>query len=79
MKKIVLWKKEKKDLLDCIASLDTDITKYSFEAEKKKDFTLLTKANAFRKSKTEKEKSVAALDCIGNNYFSILLFSLLIC
>ena len=44
---IVIVKKEKEDLLDCIASLDTDITKYSFEAEKKKDFTLLTKANAF--------------------------------
>ena len=43
---IVIVKKEKKDLLDCIASLDTDITKCSFEAEKKK----------------EKEISVAALD-----------------
>ena len=38
------------------------MTKYSFEAEKKKDFTLLTKANAFRNTKTEKQKSVAALD-----------------
>ena len=61
---IVIVKKEKKDLLDCIASLDTDITKYSFDAEKKKDFTLLTKANAFRNTKTEKEKSVAALDAV---------------
>ena len=43
---IVIVKKEKKDVLDCIASLDTDITKYSFEAEKKK----------------ETEISVAALD-----------------
>ena len=59
---IATVKKENKDLLDCLASLDTDITKYSFEAEKKKDFTLLTKANAFRNTKTEKEKSVAALD-----------------
>ena len=50
---IVIVKKEKKDLLDRIASLDTDITKYSFEAEKKKDFTLLTKANAFRNTKTD--------------------------
>ena len=55
-------KKEKKDLLYCIASLDTDITKCSFEAEKKKDFTLLTIASVFRKSKTEKQKSVAAVD-----------------
>ena len=59
---IALVKKEKKAFLDCIASFDTDITKYSFEAENKKDFTLLIKANDFQKSKTEKEKSVAALD-----------------
>ena len=58
----MIVKKEKKDLLDRIASVDTDITTYSFEAEKKKDFTLLTKANAFRNTKTENEKSVAALD-----------------
>ena len=53
--------KKEKDLLDeiaSLASLDTDITKYSFEVEKKKDLTLLTKANAFQKSKTEKQKSV---------------------
>ena len=54
---IVIVKKEKKDLLDCIASVDTDITKYTFEVEKKKDFTLLTRANTFRDTKTEKEKS----------------------
>ena len=57
-------KKENKDWLHCIAPLETDITKYSFEAEKKKDFTLFTKANAFRKSIREKEKSVAALDVV---------------
>ena len=62
MRLFVIVKKEKKDLLDCITSLDTDITKYSFQAEKKKDFTLLTKANTFQNTKTEKEKSVAALD-----------------
>ena len=28
----------------------------------KKDYTLLSKVNTFRKSKTEKEKSVAVLD-----------------
>ena len=59
---IVIVKKEKKDLLDCIASLDTDITKYTFEVEKMKDFTLVSKANAFQNTKTEKENSVAALD-----------------
>ena len=57
---IVLVKKEKECLLDCIASVNTD--KYSFGAEKKKDFTLPIKENAFRKSKTEKETSIAALD-----------------
>ena len=62
MRLFVIVKKEKKDLLDCITSLDTDITKYSFQAEKKRDFTLLTKANTFQNTKTEKEKSVAALD-----------------
>ena len=59
---IVIVKKEKKDVLDCIASLDTDITKYNFEAEKKKDLTLLTETNALRNTKTEKEKFVATLD-----------------
>ena len=58
----MIVRKEKKGLLYCITSLDTDITKYSFQAEKKKDFTLLTKTNAFGNTKTEKEKSVAALD-----------------
>ena len=43
-------------------SLVTDIKKYSFEAEKKKDLTLLTKANIFWKSKIDKEKTIAALD-----------------
>ena len=33
---IVTVKKEKKDLLDRIASLDAGITKYSFEAERRK-------------------------------------------
>ena len=68
---IVLVKKKKKDLLDCIASLDTDITQNSFEAEKKKYLLKrihkklklkLTKANVFWKSKTEKEKPVSAHD-----------------
>ena len=50
-KKINYWwdcdsEKGKEGLIDCIASLDTDRTKYSFEAEKKK----------------ETEISVAALD-----------------
>ena len=47
---IVIVKKEKKVLLDCIASLDTDVTKY------------INNVNAFRNTKTEKGKLVAALD-----------------
>ena len=78
MKKIVLWKKEKKDLLDCIASLDADITKYSFEAEKKKDFTLLTKANAFRKSKTEKGERRNQLQLLIALGIIILVFCFLV-
>ena len=77
---IVLMKKEKNDLLDCIASLGTDIIKYSFEAEKNKGCTLLTKENAFRKSK-QKEKSVAAFDVALGKLENELkvLFSLFIC
>ena len=59
---IVTVKKKKMELLSCITSLVTDIEKYSLEAEKEKDFTLLTKANAFWKSKIDKEKTIAALD-----------------
>ena len=53
-------KKEMKDLLDCIASLDTDITKYSFEAEKKKDFTFL-KRMLFEKAKPRRKKQLQLL------------------
>ena len=53
----MLVKKEKNDLLGCIGFLDTDITKYTVLKQKRRDFTLLTKANAFRKSKTGKEKN----------------------
>ena len=38
------------------------MTKCSFEAEKKKGFTLLTKANTFQNTKTGKEKLVTTLD-----------------
>ena len=85
----VLVKKEGKDWLEWNASIDTDITKRSLKAEKKEDFTLFTKANAFWKSKTKKEELVPALDValgklendlrIWNSYFIILFFSLLIC
>ena len=37
-----------------IATLNKDIIKHSFEAEKKSDLTLLTKANALQQAVTEK-------------------------
>ena len=36
---IVTVKKVRQDLIVCIASLEADITKYSIEAEKLRDFT----------------------------------------
>ena len=57
----MLVKKEKKDWLDCIASLDTDITRYRFDREKKEDFKLL------KRMLFEKAKLVAALGvALGN-------------
>ena len=58
----MLVEKRKEDLTECIAYLDSDITKYSTEGEAKRDFALLTKANSFRKTKMEKEKSIKALN-----------------
>ena len=60
--KTVLVKKKKKDLIECIASHGSDIIKCRIESEAKRDFTLLTKANSFWKTKTEKEKSTKALN-----------------
>ena len=40
---IVLVKKKNEDFTECIASLSSDIIKYSIEAETNRDFTLLTK------------------------------------
>ena len=57
----MLVKKEKKDWLDCIASLDTDITRYRFDREEKEDFKLL------KRMLFEKAKSVAALGVVLGN------------
>lgn len=68
-------KKKKQDLRKCIKSLEDDITKYSIEAEEKADLVFLTKANSFRKTKMEKEKTIIALDSalgkLGKNLKSI--------
>ena len=50
------------ELTKCIASLVSDITKYSIEAEANSEFTLLTKANSFQKTKMEIKKSIKTLD-----------------
>ena len=44
---IVLVKKKKDELTECIASFVSGITKYSIEAEANRDFTILTNANSF--------------------------------
>ena len=58
---LVLVKKEKKDLLDYIASLDTDITKCSFEVEKKKDFHYLLEGMLFKKAKQRRKNQLQLL------------------
>ena len=55
-------KKKKQNLRKCIKTLEDDIAKYSIEAEEKADLVFLAKANSFRKTKIEKEKTVKALD-----------------
>ena len=47
-------KRSRESTESCIATLNKDIIKYSFEAEEKSDLTLLTKANALQKAVTEK-------------------------
>ena len=59
---ILQIKRKKEDMQKCIASLDKDIVKLSFEAEKTEDFDLLVKANSFRRTKEDKLKSVESLD-----------------
>jgi hypothetical protein len=48
-------KKRKVVVEKCILTLESDIEKYSIDARKKQDMTLLTKANSFRKTVVEKK------------------------
>ena len=50
-------KRSRESTESCIATLNKDIIKYSFEAEEKSDLTLFTTANALRKAVTEKEQT----------------------
>ena len=54
--------KEKKRAREAaIQSLETDIEKYSFAAEKESNLTLLTKANSFRVTVREKKETLSSL------------------
>ena len=55
-------KRSRESTESCIATLNKDIIKYSFEAEEKSDLTLLTKANALQKAVTEKEQTLKSLN-----------------
>ena len=59
---IVAVKKKKEDIEKCITILRRDADKLSSEAEEKRDFNLLTEANSFRKTASEKEKDIENLD-----------------
>ena len=55
--------KEKKRALEAaIQSLETDIEKYSFAAEKESNLTLLAKANSFRVTVREKKETLSSLE-----------------
>ena len=55
--------KEKKRALEAaIQSLETDIVKYSFAAEKESNLTLLTETNSFRVTVHEKKETLSSLE-----------------
>ena len=56
IEEIVEVKEKKRALEAAIQSLETDIEKYSFAAEKESNLTLLTKANSFRVTVREQKK-----------------------
>ena len=59
-------KKRKVVVEKCILSLESDIEKYSSDAEKEQDMTLLTKANSFRKAVVEKKDNLKTFDIAIN-------------
>ena len=57
--------KEKKRVLErAIQSLETDIKKYSFAAEKESNLALLAKANSFKVTVREKKETLSSLENI---------------
>ena len=55
-------KRKKLEIESCIESLTKDVDKYYDDAERENNMTLLVKANAIRKSITEKKELVNSLD-----------------
>lgn len=53
---------QKANVKDTIKSLLDDADKYCFQAEKENDLTLLTKANSFRNTAKDKEKTLKELE-----------------
>ena len=62
LEEIANVKKQKLTVQETIESLNKGIEKYLAEAEEKRDFTLLSKANAFRKSVIEKQQALNNLN-----------------
>ena len=57
MEEIATVKEKKQALESCVKSLQVDIEKYSIEAEEKKDFNILAKANSFRTTAKTKQET----------------------
>ena len=55
-------KETKRALEAAIQSLETDIVKYSFAAEKESNLTLLTETNSFRVTVHEKKETLSSLE-----------------
>ena len=67
LEEIANVKKCKLALQETIESLNKDIEKYLGEAEEKRDFTLLSKANAFRNSVKDKQQILTDLTTSQKN------------
>ena len=46
----------------CIESMEIDIEKFSFEAEKEEKWSLLSKANSYRETVKRKKRTLSTLD-----------------
>ena len=62
MEEIATVKEKKQALESCVKSLQVDIEKYSIEAEEKKDFNILAKANSFRTTAKTKQETLHDLE-----------------